>query len=121
MSRKSKTLGLTWIGIFVFTIAAFISLIFALIQNDVVFLEKGEWENDDTAAKPRIYFIAVLTMVFCLLSSSYGSWRQCLSSHGMSSFDELTANLVSVNGALCFCCFILFINFKVSYKMVIMS
>ncbi len=114
-SRKSKSLGNFWIAILVFTVAALVSLIFAIVQNEVMFFEEAEWDNNDSIALNRGYFIGLGTVVLSLLTSSYGYWRQCLTS-SMSTFDELSASLVSANGALCFFCFVMFISFEVGIK-----
>jgi len=112
-SRKTKSLGHFWIAILLFTLAALITIIFAIVQNEVMFFEGAEWDNNDSIALTRAYFIGLWTVVLSLLTSTYGFWRQCLSSSSMSSFDELSASLVSANGAICFFCFVMFISFEI--------
>ena len=115
-SRTSKPLGLgyLWIGIFAASISAFTALVFAIVQNEVVFFEDAAWDNADSIALSRAYTIALITATLSLLTSSYGFWRQYLPSNLMSTFDELSASLLTANGALCFCCFIMFMSFEVS-------
>lgn len=114
-SRTSKPLGLgyLWIGIFSASICAFTALVFAIVQNEVVFFEDAAWDNADSIALSRAFIIALMTAILSLLTSSYGFWRQYLPSNLKSTFDELSASLLTANGALCFCCFIMFMSFEV--------
>lgn len=114
-ARNSSNLGKLWIGIFITSICAFTSLIYAVIQNEVVFFEDVAWDNEDSVALPRAYTIAFMTASLSLLTSSYGFWRQYVPSHLKSIFDELSVSLLTANGAMCLCCFIMYMSFDVSW------
>lgn len=114
-STKKKDIGRLWITIFIFSIAACISFIFAVFQNEIRFFEDGTWANDgDSIALNRAYLVALLVIVSTLAASSYGFWRQCIPSNSTKTFDELSAGFVTANATLCFMCFIMFISFDVS-------
>ena len=77
-SNKLKDVGTIWLAIFVLTIAALISLIFALFRKDGNIFEQRQWENDDSIGLGRGFIVAIITVILSLLASSYGFWRQCL-------------------------------------------
>ena len=118
MDSKLKSIKFSWMFIFFCSIAAAVSLIFVLYQREVFFLDKEEWENDDDVALVRACFIAILTIVISLLSSSYGFWRGCITSHLLTA-DQISSSFIAANGALCLCSFIMFISFEVSPNLII--
>ncbi len=118
-SQTIATLGYIWNTIFFFTIILSISLIFSLVQNEILFFEDGSWENNDSIALNRGYFMAIITTLLTVVTSSYGLWRQCLPSKLVATFDELSGSLVAANGALCFGCFVLFFCDDVSGNSVV--
>lgn len=112
MSTISQTLNVTWIGILLVTIIASISLVVALIQQDMIFFEDGAWENaGECIAAPRAYILALWTMIISLVVGSYGFWRSCLNTTKKRTMDIVFSGGASAAGSLTFACFVLFFFF----------
>jgi hypothetical protein len=112
MASLSRTLNMSWIGILLLTLIAFISLIVSIIQKDVKFFEGDAWENQGGCVTiVRAYTVAIWTMIVSLTVASYGFWRDSLSNNRKKTFDIVFSGGASASGSLAFVCFILFFFF----------